>query len=248
MSEETLILTILITLLGGLFRGAVGFGGAMVMTLPLSLIYPPQQAIVMVLVLELVGPALIFRKSWQTLEMFPELKSLFLRASLACLLLLPFGLFLQEYLSKDLVTLSMALVVATSSLALLFPTVQRITVSGKGAALAGSLSGVMLGLTGIGGPPMVLYLLASQLEQRLVGSFLMLYVSLISLLMILVSSAYFEIPPVTLIATMALIPFFFLGAMTSSHFVRRLNPSAVRHFSLAFLLFANLVFLFNHLS
>lgn len=220
----------------------------MVMTLPFSLIYPSQQAIVMVLVLELVGPALIFRKSWQTLETHRDLKSLFLRASLACLLFLPFGLFLQGYLAKDLVTLSMALVVATSSLALLFPTVHRVTVSGKGVALAGGLSGVMLGLTGIGGPPMVLYLLASQLEQRLVGSFLMLYVSLISLLMILVSSAYFEISPVTLIATLTLIPVFFLGAMASSHFVRKLNPPAVRRFSLVFLFLANLGFLINHWS
>ena len=64
MTEEALLLTILVTLLGGLFRGAAGFGGAMVMTLPLSLVFPPQQAIVMVLILELVGPAFLLKRAW----------------------------------------------------------------------------------------------------------------------------------------------------------------------------------------
>ncbi|MFZ9723559.1 MAG: TSUP family transporter [Burkholderiaceae bacterium] len=243
MIDEAILATVLVTLLGGLFRGAAGFGGAMVMTLPLSLIYPAQQAIVMVLILELIGPALIFRKSWRAVSAEPGLSRLFMLACLACLLLLPLGIALQDFLSQRLVTLSMATTVVICSLALLLPVTRHLFISAGGVTLAGGLSGAMLGLTGIGGPPMVLYLLASQLEQRLVSSFLMLYVSLISLLMILASSAYFRISPVVILATLALFPVFFFGTMLSSRYIHRLNPRWVRTLSLLFLCLANGLFL-----
>lgn len=243
MIDEAILATVLVTLLGGLFRGAAGFGGAMVMTLPLSLIYPAQQAIVMVLILELIGPALIFRKSWRDVSAEPGLSRLFMLACLACLLLLPLGIALQDFLSQRLVTLSMATTVVICSLALLLPVTRHLFISAGGVTLAGGLSGAMLGLTGIGGPPMVLYLLASQLEQRLVSSFLMLYVSLISLLMILASSAYFRISPVVILATLALFPVFFFGTMLSSRYIHRLNPRWVRTLSLLFLCLANGLFL-----
>jgi uncharacterized membrane protein YfcA len=164
-------------------------------------------------------------------------------ACLACLLLLPLGIALQDFLSQRLVTLSMATTVVICSLALLLPVTRHLFISAGGVTLAGGLSGAMLGLTGIGGPPMVLYLLASQLEQRLVSSFLMLYVSLISLLMILASSAYFRISPVVILATLALFPVFFFGTMLSSRYIHRLNPRWVRTLSLLFLCLANGLFL-----
>ena len=243
MTEQALLLTILVTLLGGLFRGAAGFGGAMVMTLPLSLIFPPQQAIVMVLVLELIGPAFILKKAWGTVHSEPGLTRLFISACLACLLLLPLGIAFQDIFSQKVVTISIAVTVVVCSIALLLPVSRQISISAGGVALAGGLSGAMLGLTGIGGPPMVLYLLASRLDSRLVSSFLMLYVSLISLLMILASTAYFQISPFVMFVTLALSPVFFLGTMFSSRYVHKLNPKWVRKASLLFLCLANSLFL-----
>ena len=247
MTEPTILLTALITLAGGLFRGAAGFGGAMVMTLPLSLLYPPQQAIVMVLILELVGPALIFRRSWQTVSQENGLIKAFMTACLSCLLFLPVGIALQDILSQRVVTISMAVTVLICSLALLLPIKRHVSVSHRGVAFAGGLSGAMLGLTGIGGPPMVLYLLASQLDQLRVSAFLMLYVSLISLLMILGSAAYFNISLFVIIATFGLIPVFFVGTMISSRYVHRLNPKIVRKLSLLLLCIANGVFLLSQI-
>ena len=243
MTEEALLLTILVTLLGGLFRGAAGFGGAMVMTLPLSLVFPPQQAIVMVLILELVGPAFLLKRAWGAVTSELGLKRLFISACLACLLLLPLGIAFQDIFSQKVVTISIALTVVVCSIALLLPITRQISISAGGVALAGGLSGAMLGLTGIGGPPMVLYLLASRLDPRLVSSFLMLYVSLISLLMILASTAYFQISLFVMLVTLALSPVFFLGTMLSSRYVHHLNPKWVRKISLLFLCLANGSFL-----
>jgi uncharacterized membrane protein YfcA len=243
MTEPTILLTVLIALAGGLFRGAAGFGGAMVMTPPLSLLYPPQQAIVMVLILELVGPALLFRRSWKTVRQEDGLNRSFMTACLSCLLFLPLGIALQDILSQRVVTLSMAATVFICSFALLLPIKRQLLISHRGVAFAGGLSGAMLGLTGIGGPPMVLYLLASQLDQPRVSAFLMLYVSLISLLMILASTAYFNISLLVIITTFGLIPVFLVGTMVTSRCVQRLNPKIVRTLSLLFLCIANGAFL-----
>ena len=54
-----------IFLLGGLVRGATGFGGAMVMILPLASIYAMPQAIAISILLELFGPLLLLRSAFR---------------------------------------------------------------------------------------------------------------------------------------------------------------------------------------
>ena len=183
------------------------------------------------------------QRAWGAVTSELGLKRLFISACLACLLLLPLGIAFQDIFSQKVVTISIALTVVVCSIALLLPITRQISISAGGVALAGGLSGAMLGLTGIGGPPMVLYLLASLLDPRLVSSFLMLYVSLISLLMILASTAYFQISLFVMLVTLALSPVFFLGTMLSSRYVHHLNPKWVRKISLLFLCLANGSFL-----
>jgi len=141
--------------LAGAVRGITGFGGAMIMAPPLALLLGPKVSVPVVLLLEgLAGvPQVLQTRNlvrWRV--MGPIL--------LATCVTVPLGGYLL--LTTDALTLrrATALIVIIFSLLLLrgwrYAGAQR---TGTGVGL-GALAGAMLGATSIGGPPVILYLLA----------------------------------------------------------------------------------------
>lgn len=141
--------------LAGAVRGITGFGGAMIMAPPLALLLGPMVSVPVVLLLEgLAGvPQVLQTRNlvrWRV--MGPIL--------VATCVTVPLGGYLL--LTTDALTLrrATALIVIIFSLLLLrgwrYAGPQR---TGTAVGL-GALAGAMLGATSIGGPPVILYLLA----------------------------------------------------------------------------------------
>ncbi len=141
--------------LAGAVRGITGFGGAIIMAPPLALLLGPKVSVPVVLLLEgLAGvPQVLQTRNlvrWRV--MGPIL--------LATCVTVPLGGYLL--LTTDALTLrrATAMIVIIFSLLLLrgwrYAGAQR---TGTGVGL-GALAGAMLGATSIGGPPVILYLLA----------------------------------------------------------------------------------------
>lgn len=145
----------LVAALAGVVRGITGFGGAMVMAPPLALLLGPWVAVPVVLLLESLAAApqvLQTRKLVRWGVVGPILT--------ATCLTVPLGGALLVRLDPLLLRRTIAAIVIVFSILLLrgwrYTGPQR-TRTGVGL---GALAGAMLGATSIGGPPVILYLLA----------------------------------------------------------------------------------------
>ena len=147
------------TLLAGLIRGFTGFGSALVMAPAFALVVPPREAVVLITLLNLAT---------MTQLLAPALKKadwpLVAPMSAAAVLTIPLGTWLLVAVDGDMVRRAIAIVVVAFALVLLAGGQIRIAPRLPATLAAGAVSGVLTGIGGIGGPPVVLYLLSRPSE------------------------------------------------------------------------------------
>lgn len=148
-------IAVVVILLAGLVRGITGFGGAMVMAPSLSLVIHPVTAVVIALALESAAavtmlPQALRRVKWGVI----------LPIGLMAVLTIPVGGWLLGTIDREIARRVIAgMVVLFAGLMALgwrYPGPTRLPVS----LALGGLSGVLIGATSMGGPPVILYLLA----------------------------------------------------------------------------------------
>ena len=144
-----------IGLLGGLMHGYTGWGGAMVMMPLMSILYGPVHALAIILIGGLFVSAQLFpwairRVNWR--QMFP----LFISIAFS----IPVGTYFLFLLDQGLVIRIIGFFIIGAAL------LQLTGWSYKGprgvlpAAAAGTVCGAINGFAGLGGPPLVLYVLS----------------------------------------------------------------------------------------
>ncbi|CDY77027.1 Bll0704 protein [Caballeronia glathei] len=160
---------------GGLVRGMSGFGGSLVMMPLLSMIASPKYVVAPVLLLEAfaVVPVLrhfIGRAQWRVVTPI----------CVAAFAALPFGAYALFNADPSLVRRAIGFIVLLFALALpsgvRYEGPPRLPMS----VALGLLSGVLLGGTGIGGPPVILYLLSGSSPSAITRANLMITVMAIS--------------------------------------------------------------------
>lgn len=141
--------------IAGLIRGFSGFGSAMVITPLLSLLWNPQQAVAIAVLFEVAASVPLLPESARQTKW----REILLMAITACFSV-PLGALLLVRVEPDVIRKMVAIVVFLFALIML---------AGKryeGQPLlpvtlgTGIASGVLTGAAGIGGPPVVLYLLS----------------------------------------------------------------------------------------
>ncbi len=232
-----------IVILGGVVRGATGFGGAMVMTLPLSLIFRPAEAIITVLLLELAGPVRLLRYALNTIVEAPAARRTLRTIALSALAVLPLGIALQTYLDRQSITIFMATAVLICALALIMRVPRHVMPTSRRASAAGITSGLMLALTGICGPPVVLYVHASENNHQLARSLLMLYITGASVVMVIMTAIAQSVGILPFIYALALTPVFFMGNLIGHRITTRAKGSTIRLAALWLLVAGSLVYL-----
>ncbi|MFW5833082.1 MAG: sulfite exporter TauE/SafE family protein [Pseudomonadota bacterium] len=141
--------------LAGLVRGFSGFGAAMILVPVLAALYGPRMAVPVMLLVDVVltVPMVVRavpRSAWS--EVSPLL--------LGFALLLPVGLWVLVVADPVVLTRAMAVLVLLVALALALG-LRRRRAPGLAATIAtGGLAGLLLGSTGIGGPPVILFWLS----------------------------------------------------------------------------------------
>jgi uncharacterized membrane protein YfcA len=162
--------------IAGVVRGITGFGGAMVMSPPLALLLGPRLAVPVVLLLESVvaAPMLVHTRHlvhWRVIGAI-------LAAACATV---PLGALILIAADPQIIRRAIAATVAVFALVLLrgwrYAGRQRLATS----VGLGAVSGAMLGATSIGGPPVILYLLAGPDPIENTRANLTLYVTVTSL-------------------------------------------------------------------
>lgn len=225
------IVSILIALAGGAFRGFAGFGGGLLMAPLLTLIHAPDVVVPMLIVLGLVGDV----------RLLPEVRRevnvrRILWVAGPALFGLPLGIYALATLDGELVRR-----VVNATVLLLAVLLAR-GVRFRGAdrpvvlAPAGVVSGVLTGIGGIGGPPVVLTYLslmepASQTRANLIGYF---SISGIAALAMMITAGVFEGESATLAAVCA-VPYFLAIHLGSRRFRAHSADASYRKIALVFL-------------
>lgn len=215
---------------GGVVRGATGFGGAMVMTPVLSLLLSPVAAVISALLLETFAAFPMLRDAarkahWRTIAPI---------CAVACLTA-PLGAWLLSTLDPLLARRAIAGTVLLFSLVLLtgirYRGRQRL---GTSMAL-GATSGVLVGATSVGAPPVILYLLASSDPPDVTRANLTLFVTIISLAALVALFWRGMLDGPNALTALALSPLYLGGVWLGAKLWGRLDAAAMRRATLVFL-------------
>ncbi|WP_114395415.1 sulfite exporter TauE/SafE family protein [Oleisolibacter albus] len=161
----------------GLIRGLTGFGAALVIVPGLSLFLDPTHAVAVNILA--VGSTNIPLLAGARREADYRTVGWFFAA---CVVALPFGVHLLTVLPAQTLETAIGVSVILASLLLSRPRF-RLAKAGPGLKLgAGALSGLMNGAVGMGGPPVILLLLALPIPPVVTRASLILHFTLLNLL------------------------------------------------------------------
>ncbi|QWD91268.1 sulfite exporter TauE/SafE family protein [Polynucleobacter sp. MWH-Braz-FAM2G] len=244
--ENSLSICLLIfaAVFGGFIRRLSGFGGALIMTPLLMWVFPIPFLIPIVMCAEIFGGVLLSRQ-W---KIHYEDRSRLWRMLFFAGILLPFGVWLGGHIEPIMLKIATsAIVLFFASYLLLKPHV-RLNASSILDGFAAGLSGLLLGSCGIGGPPVALYLNATNQAFDRSRSLLSQFVSGISVFAIITTSLMgggLDWLPYLLLA----IPGYCLGLSIAKSVLRMhaVSDSALKRLCLLILIanaVFNLVFLF----
>ena len=230
------IAVIVVVALAGFMRGITGFGGAMLMAPPLSLLIGAVPTVVTALILETAAALVMFPDALPKIN-----KRVLLYLTLPACFTVPIGGYLLVTLDPLIARKIISMVVAVCSLILLCGL--RYTGSHRPATsmILGGIVGVMLGSTSVGAPPVILYLLSGPDPQAVTRANLTVFVtaiSVIGLVMLFAAGAFTT--QLTMSAFSLCIPYMattWLGGTLFS----RMSEVGVRRLALGFMLAMSIV-------
>ena len=230
-APEQIALALAIGVVAGVIRGITGFGGAMVMSPPFAMLLGAKLTVPVVLLLEgiaaipmLAGTHKLVR--WNVIG--PISAAAFVAAPLGTWLLLAAEpQVLRRLIAAMVVVFSLLLLVGWR-----YAGRQR-TATGVGL---GALSGAMAGATSIGGPPVILYLLAGPDPVETTRANLMFFICAVSVagLGMLALAGGFD--PRALWIAAALTPGYYGGMLLGARLFSRFNDLRFRRLTLALML------------
>jgi uncharacterized membrane protein YfcA len=228
---ETLVAAIAIAALAGVIRGITGFGGAMVMSPPLALLLGPLLTVPVVLLLESLAAAPMLVET-RRLVRWPVIVPIVAMAMVT----LPAGTYILIHVDALTMRRVIAAVVVLFSLLLLrgwrYAGAQRASTS----AGLGALAGAMVGATSMGGPPVILYLLAGPDPVEVTRANLTFFVAAISLAAVAVLALSGVLTAAGLWLALVLAPGYYIGMVAGTRLFSRLNDQRFRQFTLILML------------
>jgi uncharacterized membrane protein YfcA len=230
-APESLALALAIAAIAGVVRGITGFGGAMVMSPPLALLLGPVLAVPVVLLLEgvVAAPMLV-----QTRRLVRWRLVLPIVAT-ACLAI-PLGAYALVSAEPQVMRRVIAAVVIVFCLALLsgwrYAGEQRLA-TGLGL---GAVSGTLVGATSMGGPPVVLYLLAGPDPIETTRANLTFFVAAISVAGVAALWLASVLGSRGLVLAAVLAPGYCLGMAAGMRLFARFDDARFRQFTLVLMM------------
>lgn len=230
------IAVIVVVTLAGFMRGITGFGGALLMAPPLSLLIGPVPTVVTALILETAAALVMFPDALPKIN-----KRILFYLTLPACFTVPLGGYFLVTLDPLIARRVISGVVVVCSLMLLtglrYSGPQRPSTS----LILGSIVGVMLGSTSVGAPPVILYLLSGPDPQAVTRANLTVFVTSISVigLVMLVAAGAFT-TQLTFSAFLLCIPYV-AATWLGGRFFARMSDLTVRRLALGFMVTMGLV-------
>ena len=219
----------------GLAKGFAGFGAGIILTILLSFVYGPVQAVAMLMVLDLLAliqmmPRAAGQTDWRLIGPL---------ALISCLLA-PVGLYALLSVEPD--TMRRAIGVVVLSMALIMLSGWRYRGATRPAVTGGVgvLAGLLMGGTGLGGPPVILYVLSQPEPARRARAGMVSYFAVVTVFMIVVLAWRSAINELTLWRCAILAPWFGFTIWVGSHLFQLGSEAAFRKIVLSILVVAGL--------
>ena len=230
-APEVLGLAIAVAAVAGIVRGITGFGGAMVMSPPMAMLLGPLAAVPAVLLLESVAAT----PMWVAARKLVRWSLIGPILAAACVTV-PLGTWILVAVDPQVMRRVIAAVVVLFSLVLLrgwrYHGAQR-TVTGVGL---GAASGVMVGATSMGGPPVILYLLAGPDPIEVTRANLTYFVGGVSFIGVVMLAVNGILGRQELILAALLAPGYYGGIVLGTRMFAGFNDQRFRRFTLALML------------
>ena len=239
---------VLIALIGGVVRGATGFGGALVMILPLAAIYSMPQAIAISISLELFGPLFLIWAAVKRVYSHALASQILKQFIFWSVLGLPIGLIVQGSLDSNLVGMIASTAIAFMVLMMLIGAHRSLPrVSSRVARGLGLACGSLIALTGIGGPLAATYFLNEIKEPALMRSMMHLYATAMSVATISLMLGFGFVGMNLLPALAVGLPIYIGATLLGQHLTSLISAERLRLVILLFILASSGVYLLRFL-
>ena len=178
-ATEGLIWLVLAVCVAGLVRGFSGFGSAMIIMPVASSVLPPIQAVIFLMLAELVGPLPNLRAALR--DGAPRDVGLL---GIGALFALPLGLWGLTVIDPAVFGWIVSICVLTLLALLILGWRYAGKLTKKMTVMTGALGGFMTGFAGIPGPPVIMLYMASTLPISVIRANFLLYLLLLDLMIL----------------------------------------------------------------
>ncbi len=222
--------TILVVLLAGTFRGFSGFGAGMIMVPILSLIYSPLDAVMTVVLLELIPivqllPGAIAKCHWRSV----------IPMSLSAIVAIPVGSFLLVYADVDFMRNVISILVIACALVLATGWRYKENCKSSVSIGTGMISGLISGATSLGGLPVILYYLSGSYKTEIARATIVVFLIVTALVSLVTYISHGIISTDIVFRTAWLSPFFIVATWGGGQLFGKVSESLFRNISLMLL-------------
>ena len=236
------LLIIFVILFSGFVRGFLGFGSGLITIPILSFLYSPVFAIVFNIIIEIPTTIYLTFVGIKTCK-FKEISPMFF----SMILMIPLGTIFLISINEKIIETIMSLLVIFFVILISSGWRLRSTITKYVLIITGSVSGLMQGATGMGGPPFATILLSKgDNDQVTRGNILIMSSGIV--ISAVISMFFFNLFTVKLLLTgMLASPIYIMATYVGSFFFNSSGKKYFRNMSLFALGIIGLVTLFNNI-
>tara|TARA_Y100000310_G_scaffold101298_1_gene99301 strand:+ start:4960 stop:5697 length:738 start_codon:yes stop_codon:yes gene_type:complete len=236
MITTFMILGLIIIFLAGITSGLTGFGFALV-SVPLMMLFLPLKTITPIILLLqiLINLFLLFEA-----RKFVNLKRIW-PLILVGILGIPLGTYLLIFLDVTILKISVGLIIILFAIAFLIGFKKEIKKEKSAFAIVGFISGILNGSTAMGGPPVVLFFTNQNIEKRIFRANLIAYFTALNLITIPFFLIGNLITLETIGYTALFMPALFLGGLTGTKLIHKINEKLFKKIVLIIIIVSGLL-------
>ena len=227
---ENFILLILVILFSGFIRGFLGFGSGLITIPILSFLYSPIFAIVFNIIIEIPTTIYLTFVGARTCK-FKEIIPMFF----SMILTIPIGTIFLISTNKEIIKIIMSILVIFFVILIASGWKLKTTITKYILIISGTIGGLMQGMVGMGGPPIVTVLLSKGDDNNVTrGNILIMFTG--TVIGAVISMYYFNLFTKELLVTgIVASPFYILASFTGSRFYNISGNKYYRNLSLLIL-------------
>jgi len=231
-------LATLVIFVAGVMRGFSGFGSGMILVPSLSLIYDPLAAIITVVLLEIIPIIQMFPKSirnchWRTV----------LPLSLGAVVIIPFASLLLLHADESVMRYSISILVILCVLVLASGWRYQGEATVSATTTTGIVSGLIGGATCMGGLPIVMYYLSTNLSVQVIRASIVVFLVITSIVALVSYSSHDLISMEIFMRCVWMTPVYILAIWFGGSLFGKVSESLFRNLTLVILASAGIALL-----